>query len=92
MVAYAGPFVSEFRKELEEDWVRRLGELGLVHSPNTRMASFLGDPVKILDWNLKALPKDETSIENGIIIENSKRWPLLIDPQTQGNKYIKNMG
>lgn len=38
------------------------------------------------------MPKDDTSIENGIIIDKSRRWPLMIDPQTQANKYIKNLG
>jgi len=31
-------------------------------------------------------------VENGIIIDCSKRWPLMIDPQNQANKYIKNRG
>lgn len=53
---------------------------------------FLGEPVKIQQWNINGLPKDDTSIENGIIIEQARRWPLMIDPQTQANKYIKNMG
>lgn len=38
------------------------------------------------------LPKDENSIENGIIIEKGRRWPLMIDPQGQANKFIKSMG
>lgn len=38
------------------------------------------------------LPKDGTSIENGILIEKSRRRPLMIDPQNQANKFIKNLG
>jgi len=56
------------------------------------MSSYLGDPVKILSWNLCGLPKDDTSIENGIIIDKTRRWPLMIDPQTQANKYIRKLG
>ena len=92
MVSYSGPFIAEYRASLEKMWVEKLGELGLPHTPDLKMIKFLGDPVQILDWNLNGLPKDDTSIENGIIIEKSKRWPLMIDPQNQANKYIKSMG
>lgn len=57
------------------------------------MKSFLGDEVKIQQWTgVMGLPKDNTSVESGIIMECSKRWPLMIDPQNQANKYIKNRG
>lgn len=56
------------------------------------MRSFLGVPVIIQQWNIAGLPKDDTSTENGLIIFKSKRWPLMIDPQTQANKFIRNMG
>ena len=56
------------------------------------MRNFLGVPVKIQSWNIAGLPKDDSSTENGIIIDNSRRWTLMIDPQMQANKYIKNMG
>lgn len=51
----------------------------------------LGDPVRIRDWKIKGLPADALSVENGIICMSAKRWPLLIDPQGQGNKWLKNM-
>jgi dynein heavy chain len=92
MVSYAGPFTAEYRVSLEKLWVTKLEEMRLPHTPGIRMTKFLGDGVKILEWNLAGLPKDETSIENGIIIDKSKRWPLMIDPQNQANKYIKSMG
>ena len=51
----------------------------------------LGEPVKIRDWTIDGLPNDSFSIDNGIIVSKARRWPLLIDPQGQANKWIKNM-
>ena len=48
--------------------------------------------MQIQGWNIAGLPKDDTSTENGVIIEKTKRWPLMIDPQSQANKFIKNLG
>lgn len=31
----------------------------------------------------EGLPADRISLENGSIITNCKRWPLIIDPQQQ---------
>ncbi|KAL4464296.1 hypothetical protein ABPG72_011341 [Tetrahymena utriculariae] len=92
MVAYSGPFISLYRQILEKTWIKKLDELGVKHTAGITMSKFLGKPVLIQQWNLAGLPKDDTSIENGIIIEQSRRWPLMIDPQTQANKYIKNLG
>uniref|UniRef100_A0A8D9BQS5 Dynein heavy chain 7, axonemal n=1 Tax=Cacopsylla melanoneura TaxID=428564 RepID=A0A8D9BQS5_9HEMI len=51
----------------------------------------MGNPVEIRAWNIFGLPCDSFSIDNGIIIKNSRRWPLMIDPQEQANKWVKNM-
>jgi dynein heavy chain len=39
---------------------------------------------------MNGLPFDNFSIENALILYNSRRWPLMIDPQGQANKWLKN--
>lgn len=41
----------------------------------------LGNPMQIRAWTLCGLPFDNFSIENGIIVANARRYPLMIDPQ-----------
>ena len=52
---------------------------------------FLSDPTTIREWNIQGLPSDGFSTENGIIVTRGTRWPLVIDPQCQAVKWIKNM-
>lgn len=92
MVSYAGPFTASYRSELEEEWRNNIKRLGLKYTPLISMRNVLGDDVIIRTWSVAGLPNDNLSIENGIILFKSRRWPLMIDPQTQANKFIKNMG
>lgn len=50
----------------------------------------LTDDVAIAAWNNEGLPSDRMSIENATILTLCERWPLMIDPQQQGIKWIKN--
>lgn len=61
----------------------------LPHSPKYSLSAVLGEPVTIRDWLLAGLPNDAFSIDNAIMMANSSRWPLMIDPQGQANKWIK---
>ncbi|CAN0472548.1 unnamed protein product, partial [Ectocarpus sp. 8 AP-2014] len=40
-------------------------------------------------WNSQGLPADPVSSENGAIVDNCARWPLIIDPQLQGITWLK---
>jgi len=44
---------------------------------------------QVLHWHTEGLPQDRHSVENAIIIKNSSKWPLLIDPQGQALQWIK---
>merc|ERR1719453_573637 len=67
-------------------------EDGITHSSDYSLISVLGEPVTIQQWSVCGLPNDNLSIENGIILDTARRWPLMIDPQRQANKYIKGLG
>ncbi|CCW68744.1 unnamed protein product [Phytomonas sp. Hart1] len=90
-ISYCGPLTGLYRKQLLDKWkdvlkannVRISAECNLVHT--------MGDPVKIQEWQLNGLPSDLLSTENAIIMANSRNWPLLIDPQGQGNAWIRNI-
>lgn len=51
--------------------------------------TLLTDDTTIALWQNEGLPSDRMSIENATILSNSDRWPLMIDPQLQGVKWIK---
>eukprot|EP00746_Dinoflagellata_sp_MGD_P065558 gnl/MRDRNA2_/MRDRNA2_27306_c0_seq1.p1 gnl/MRDRNA2_/MRDRNA2_27306_c0~~gnl/MRDRNA2_/MRDRNA2_27306_c0_seq1.p1 ORF type:complete len:1713 (+),score=337.76 gnl/MRDRNA2_/MRDRNA2_27306_c0_seq1:612-5141(+) len=92
MVAYSGPFNSKFREDLEKHWAAAMDQLNIAHSDNTALRVLLGSQVKIQQWAICGLPDDNLSVENGIIIDTARRWPLMIDPQGQANRFIKNLG
>ncbi|XP_059164025.1 dynein axonemal heavy chain 7-like isoform X1 [Physella acuta] len=91
IVAYLGAFTTAFRQETSHEWLKTVQENHLPCSSDFSLINTLGEPVKIREWNIAGLPTDNFSLENGIIISNARRWPLMIDPQGQANKWVKNM-
>merc|ERR1719265_837420 len=92
MVSYSGAFTVDYRSEFEDGWRKGLVTYDMKHNEGCSMRTVLGDPVQIQQWVVWSLPNDGLSIENAIVIDKCRRWPLMIDPQRQANKYIKNMG
>ena len=91
MLAYLGVFTPTFRKQTFEAWSVRCRELDIPCSEACSLMSVLGDPAKVRDWNICGLPNDTFSTENGIMMHACRRWPLLIDPQGQANKFVRNL-
>jgi dynein heavy chain len=91
VIAYLGPFTVTYRKECTEGWVSLLKEKEIPCSAEFKLNVILGEPVQIREWSIQQLPSDDFSIDNAIIMTNSLRWGLLIDPQEQANKWIRNM-
>jgi len=92
LIAYLGAFTPEFREDAVKSWAADSVAKGIPGSEKFSLESCLGEPVKVRGWVIAGLPNDSFSIENGIIVDKARRWPLCIDPQGQANRWIKKMG
>jgi len=89
VIAYLGPFTIPFRRAAVAGWQKLCDDRKVPMSERFDLQEIIGDPVVIRSWNLQGLPTDSFSIDNGIIISVARRWPLMIDPQGQANKWIR---
>ncbi|CAN0055637.1 unnamed protein product [Heterosigma akashiwo] len=89
-VSYLGAFDQGNRDKLWKDtWTPDIVERQIPITEGVDPLSMLtndGNNAKMIS---EGLPADRISIENGSIICNAKRWPLIIDPQVQGIKWLR---
>ena len=90
-IAYQGPFTAAYRARLNEAWVSQVKGLGIKSGDNPTVAKVLADPVAVRHWGICGLPLDSLSVENAIFVTRSRRWSLMMDPQGQANRWIKNL-
>uniref|UniRef100_A0A803T305 AAA+ ATPase domain-containing protein n=1 Tax=Anolis carolinensis TaxID=28377 RepID=A0A803T305_ANOCA len=88
-VAYYGAFTAHYR-QLVNCWIKQCKDLEIPISSEFSLINILGDPFEIRQWNTDGLPRDYVSTENGILVTRGRRWPLMIDPQDQANRWIRN--
>lgn len=90
-VSYVGSFTRQYRRELVDcKWVPFLQQVSMPITEGLDLIATLTDDATIATWNNEGLPNDRMSTENATILMHCERWPLMIDPQQQGIKWIKN--
>eukprot|EP01013_Petalomonas_cantuscygni_P008266 TRINITY_DN20983_c0_g1_i1.p1 TRINITY_DN20983_c0_g1~~TRINITY_DN20983_c0_g1_i1.p1 ORF type:complete len:1702 (-),score=530.22 TRINITY_DN20983_c0_g1_i1:180-4850(-) len=89
-IAYSGYFPAQYRAELLSKWRAELVSMEVAVSTSCDVGAVLGDPVHVRGWRAAGLPADTLSTENALILANSRRWPYLIDPEQQANRWIRN--
>ncbi|KAJ9522811.1 hypothetical protein QJQ45_019799, partial [Haematococcus lacustris] len=90
-VSYLGAFTGTYRTALIQSWLSRCRELGIPVSPAFSLQSTLASPVEVREWNLQGLPTDAHSVDNALLVTRGSRWPLMVDPQDQSNRWVKAM-
>ena len=89
-VSYIGPFSFAFRNKLWQDqWVPEMKKLDIPYTEGVDPLGVLSTKSDQAKWQTEYLPADRVSLENAAIVVSCSRYPLLIDPQLQGIKWIK---
>lgn len=91
VLVYLGPFSGAFRNREIEKWVQSVTSNKIIFSEKFTLEDAIGDAMEIRKWTIKGLPNDSISREKGLTIYKTSKVPLIIDPQNQANKWIKNI-
>ncbi|XP_022380343.1 dynein heavy chain 9, axonemal [Enhydra lutris kenyoni] len=92
-VSYLGFFTKRYRQSLMDGtWRPYLSQLEvpIPVNPTLDPLRVLTDDADVAAWQNQGLPADRMSTENATILLSCERWPLAVDPQLQGVKWIKN--
>merc|ERR1719305_950236 len=89
-VGYISPFNAMFRNNLTTLWMEEIKTRGIPHTEGIDPLKVLTDEAAIAQWMNEGLPADRISVENACVVTACARWPLMIDPQLQGVKWIKS--
>ncbi|KAM3614782.1 uncharacterized protein V6R79_018954 [Siganus canaliculatus] len=92
-VSYMGYFTRQYRTELlNNSWIPFLQsqKVSVPLTDGLDPVLMLTDDATVAAWHNQGLPNDRMSTENAAILTTSERWPLIIDPQQQGIKWIRN--
>jgi dynein heavy chain len=88
--SYIGAFGASFRQKLWKDiWLQDLISRDVPLTAGIDPLWVLTNESQVANWQNEGLPADRISLENGAVLTNCNRWPLMIDPQLQGIRWLK---
>lgn len=76
-ITYLPMMPEEQRASIQKDWTKMLG------LSDYDLCRFMSTESEMLKWKMEGLPADGLSMQNAVIILNSARTPLIIDPSSQ---------
>eukprot|EP00927_Polykrikos_kofoidii_P060882 TRINITY_DN55787_c0_g1_i1.p1 TRINITY_DN55787_c0_g1~~TRINITY_DN55787_c0_g1_i1.p1 ORF type:complete len:1359 (-),score=233.84 TRINITY_DN55787_c0_g1_i1:102-4157(-) len=89
-VGYISPFSARFREELwKECWTKDLVEKQIPMTAGIDPLNVLANDADVAQWLNEGVPADRVSVENASVLTSCSRWPLLIDPQQQGLRWLR---
>ena len=89
-ISYIAPFTANYRLKLWKDqWIPDIRSRSIPITEDITPLDILTNNAEIAKWKNQGLPEDEMSLQNATIVMNSKRWPLIIDPQLQGSTWLQ---
>jgi len=89
-VSYLGSFGVNDRERIFGEWKNIASFHSLQTSDAMNILHILGNPNSIRTWKLAGLSSDAHSIQNAVIAERSRRWPLMVDPHNVALDWIMN--
>ena len=91
-LVHLGAFSKSYRNSLIDKWKSFLDKESILYSRTFNITHSLGSDPVIREWVVKGLPNDTHSIDNALIIDNSdSTFPLLIDPQLSGTRWLRSV-
>ena len=90
-VTYGGFFDQHHRSLLLSEWKQLLSDLEIPFNVHFDAMGYLSTAKQRLLWKSNGLPADELCTQNAIILDRFSRYPLLIDPSSQGMQFLTNL-
>ena len=90
-ITFLGYYNESIREKVYNEWINSIKSEKFIKNKNNikRLTNFLLKESDILNLKFNGLPSDTLSIENSIIINNSIRTVLIIDPANKATEWFK---